>query len=281
MRKASILGIAALTACGFFGKPTESASQPSRPTPRQTEDAAAPTTVVTLTKARPTKLTRVPLVPVPSDSEGLAIYRAAKRYPGAKILVSTKTKRLWFVLRRDTLLSAPVAIGVGKNFEFNGKKYNFSTPRGRRTVVKKEENPVWTVPEWHYFEKAALRGLQVVMVEPKKVYPIADGTWIQMRGLEVGRVNQFGNYWPFTPGIEIIFDGKLFVPPMNSPQRRVPDALGPVKLDMGQGYLIHGTHEYNETSIGQAASHGCVRMRNEDLERLYAMVDPGTPVFIF
>lgn len=281
MRKASILGIAAFAACGFFSRPAESVSQPTRATVRQDEVRAEPTGPVTLTKSSRVKLTRVPRVPVPSDSEGLAVYRAAKRYAGAKILVSTKTKRLWFVLRKDTLLSAPVAIGVGKNFEFNGKKYNFSTPRGRRTVLKKEPNPVWTVPEWHYFEKAVLRGLEVVMVEPKKVYPLADGTWIQMRGLEVGRVNQFGNFWPFTPGIEIIFDGKLYVPPMNSPQRRVPDALGPVKLDMGQGYLIHGTHEYNETTIGQAASHGCVRMRNEDLERLYAMVDTGTPVFIF
>ena len=59
------------------------------------------------------------------------------------------------------------------------------------------------------------------------------------------------------------------------------DALGPYKLDMGDGYLIHGTHIYNEDSIGDAVSHGCVRMENSDLERLYYMVEPGTPVFIF
>lgn len=218
---------------------------------------------------------------LPADSEGIAVYRAAKKYQGAKILVSTESRQLWFVVGKDTLMSAPIAIGIGKNFEWKGKKYRFETPRGRRKVLKKEDNPIWTVPEWHYLEKAAHRGLTPVYIKPGEIYPLDDGTWLEVRDGQVGRVNNFGNFWPFTPGIEIIFDGKIFVPPLSSPQRRVPDALGPVKLDMGNGYLIHGTHEYNEQSIGQAASHGCVRMRNDDVVRLAAMVDPGTPVFIF
>lgn len=218
---------------------------------------------------------------VAADSEGVAVLRAARRYQGAKILVSTKDKWLWFVVGKDTLMSAPVAIGIGKDFQWKGKKYRFETPTGRRKVLKKEDNPIWTVPEWHYLEKAAARGLEPVYVKPGEIYPLDDGTWIEMQNGEVGRVNHFGNFWPFTPGIEIIFDGRIYVPPINSPQRRVPDALGPVKLDMGDGYLIHGTHIYNKETIGTAASHGCVRMHNEDVERLAQMVDPGTPVFIF
>jgi lipoprotein-anchoring transpeptidase ErfK/SrfK len=225
-------------------------------------------------------LTSAP-VTVPADSETTSVSVAAKKYAGAKILVSKKARMLYFVLGKDTLLSAPIAIGVGKDFEYKGKKYHFATPRGQRRVLKKEENPIWLVPDWHYYEKATLKGIEAVHLEPGKVYPLNDGSWIQLRGDQVGRVNLFGNFWPFTPGIEIIFDGKLFIPPMNSAQRRVPDALGPVKLDTGNGYLIHGTHEYTEDSIGQAASHGCVRMRNEDLLRLYRMVEPGTPVIIY
>ncbi len=60
----------------------------------------------------------------------------------------------------------------------------------------------------------------------------------------------------------------------------MPDALGPFKLDMGDGYLIHGTHYYNEESIGEAVSHGCVRMNNDDLTRLYRLVPRGTVVEI-
>lgn len=218
---------------------------------------------------------------MPSDSAGVVVFKAATRYPGAKILVSTEDRWLWLVEGKDTLLSAPVAIGLGTDFEYNGRKYNFSTPRGRRKIIKKEENPIWTVPIWHYYEKAAQRELEAVAIKAGEIYPLADGTWLEVREGQVGRVNQFGNFWPFTPGIEIVFDNKLFIPPEDTPQRRVPEALGPYKLDMGNGYLIHGTHMWNETSIGQAASHGCVRMRNEDVERLYAMVQPGTPVFIF
>ena len=39
---------------------------------------------------------------------------------------------------------------------------------------------------------------------------------------------------------------------------------------------FHGTNEPD--SIGQAASQGCIRMRNEDVERLYKIIPRGTPV---
>jgi lipoprotein-anchoring transpeptidase ErfK/SrfK len=41
---------------------------------------------------------------------------------------------------------------------------------------------------------------------------------------------------------------------------------------------IHGTNEPG--SIGRAASHGCVRVGARDLERLFALVELGTPVSI-
>jgi len=46
-----------------------------------------------------------------------------------------------------------------------------------------------------------------------------------------------------------------------------------------KGYGIHGTDEPN--SIGHAASHGCVRLRNEDIAYLYSIVPVGTPVYIY
>ena len=33
----------------------------------------------------------------------------------------------------------------------------------------------------------------------------------------------------------------------------------------------------NRSDFGHAASHGCVRLRNEDVEKLYDMVPVGTP----
>jgi len=43
-----------------------------------------------------------------------------------------------------------------------------------------------------------------------------------------------------------------------------------------KGYGIHGTNV--PSSIGQAASHGCIRMRRHDLEELFELVTVGTIV---
>jgi lipoprotein-anchoring transpeptidase ErfK/SrfK len=43
-----------------------------------------------------------------------------------------------------------------------------------------------------------------------------------------------------------------------------------------KGYGIHGTNAPD--SIGKAASHGCIRMRQADLEELFELVTVGTPV---
>lgn len=41
---------------------------------------------------------------------------------------------------------------------------------------------------------------------------------------------------------------------------------------------FHGTNQ--EDLIGQAVSHGCVRMRNQDIVALYQQVAEGTPVIV-
>lgn len=42
--------------------------------------------------------------------------------------------------------------------------------------------------------------------------------------------------------------------------------LGPVKMRLGSSILLHGTS--NENTVGQAASHGCMRMYNRDAQTL-------------
>lgn len=39
---------------------------------------------------------------------------------------------------------------------------------------------------------------------------------------------------------------------------------------------VHGTSD--PSSVGTAASHGCIRMHNADIEALFARIDRGTPV---
>ena len=45
-----------------------------------------------------------------------------------------------------------------------------------------------------------------------------------------------------------------------------------------KGYGIHGTNA--PRSIGRAASHGCIRLRNRDMERLFTMLKVGDAVQI-
>ena len=50
-------------------------------------------------------------------------------------------------------------------------------------------------------------------------------------------------------------------------------------IDSFQRYIyIHGTHE--EGLIGKKASHGCIRMFNNDVVTLYEYVKEGTKVYI-
>jgi lipoprotein-anchoring transpeptidase ErfK/SrfK len=46
-----------------------------------------------------------------------------------------------------------------------------------------------------------------------------------------------------------------------------------------KGYGIHGTNV--PSSIGHNASHGCVRMRNQDVEELFGMVGVGDQVELY
>jgi L,D-transpeptidase catalytic domain/Putative peptidoglycan binding domain len=60
-----------------------------------------------------------------------------------------------------------------------------------------------------------------------------------------------------------------------------PGPADPIKarwMGFNGGAGIHGTDEL--TSLGSAASHGCVRMAIPDVEQLYDQVSVGTPVFV-
>jgi len=55
--------------------------------------------------------------------------------------------------------------------------------------------------------------------------------------------------------------------------------MGEFALYLGwQGYAIHGTNR--PYSIGRRDSHGCIRLYPADIETLYKLVQPGTPVTV-
>ncbi|MEO7369038.1 MAG: L,D-transpeptidase, partial [Gemmatimonadaceae bacterium] len=178
---------------------------------------------------------------------------------------------------------APVATGSGKSLVSTsaGKQYKFDTPRGRLTVEAKDINPDWVPPDWHFQEQANKRGLGLAHMERGSVIPQSDGSVVKVSGSEIVRQYADGHQVAMqaTEGHEIVVNGNILIPPYGVNQRRYAGVLGTRRLELGDGYGIHGTNE--PASIGRAASHGCVRMLNEDVEKLYDMVPVGTPVYIY
>lgn len=199
------------------------------------------------------------------------------------IVVSIAENHLWYKRGSEILFEAPVATGSGKSLVSSsaGKQYKFDTPRGRLTVEAKDINPDWVPPDWHFQEQANKRGLGLAHMERGTVIPQSDGSVVKVSGSEIVRQYADGHQVAMqaTEGHEIVVNGNILIPPYGVNQRRYAGVLGTRRLELGDGYGIHGTNE--PASIGHAASHGCVRLRNEDVEKLYDMVPVGTPVYIY
>jgi len=199
------------------------------------------------------------------------------------LVISLEERHLWCRQRGATLFSTEVATGSGITMvkESGASAWKFETPRGRLVVQSKEEAPVWAPPDWHYVEQSRKRGLGLARLEIGQPLAAADGSLITVEGNDVVRVLPDGRrvVLQATDGREIVVDGKVLVPPLGTTQRRYAGVLGTHRLNMGDGYAIHGTNQ--PKTVGRAVSHGCVRLRNEDIAKLYAMVEVGTPVYIY
>jgi hypothetical protein len=67
--------------------------------------------------------------------------------------------------------------------------------------------------------------------------------------------------------------------PRKQSDRLAPEEMGDYAMDLGDGYLIHGT--LYERSLGMSVTHGCVRLGAKDLEAIFKAVKIGTLVYIF
>jgi hypothetical protein len=203
----------------------------------------------------------------------------ADRSSGFRLIVSLQDKRLWAIVGEDTVLSAPVATAKGTSLKYGKRTWTFVTPRGVRTVLRKEADPIWIPPDWLYAEVANEYNLKLRKIERGQPIKLSDGRSLIVRDTIVGVVGKDAKFYELPVDEHIVFDSTLFVPPTGTKNRRVEGELGKYRLDLGEGYLLHGTPD--KESIGFAATHGCVRLRDEDIEWLYTYVPVGTKVYIF
>jgi hypothetical protein len=195
-----------------------------------------------------------------------------------QVVVSLEERRLWVLAGEDTLRSATVAVPSGVTLEYDGRRWRFDMPRGRHQVIGKKADPVWQPPDWHYAEVARDHGLRVRRLAPRGT-TLRDGRRLVVRDSVVGiEPADGGPFEPLPPEEHVVFDGVLFIPPFGTRNRRLEGELGRYALDLGDGFLLHGTRDPD--SIGTASTHGCIRLSDEDVEWLFSHVPVGAPVLV-
>jgi len=213
-------------------------------------------------------------------SNNEAIRSRAARAKGLRLEVNVETHHLYAIDGLDTLRSATVATASDGTLTFGGRSWHFKTPRGVRTVLAKERDPVWTPPEWHYAEVALEYGLRLRYLSRGQKVQVSDGTQLLTKGREVGVIAPGDSQFvPLVLDEHIVFDSTLFIPPAGTKNRTMKGELGHYRLKLGNGIQIHGTPYTN--SIGASVTHGCIRMDDDDIQWMYENVPKGTKVYIY
>lgn len=185
------------------------------------------------------------------------------------ITVSTTENKVY--ARRDGQLVFEAVCSTGSNSTLvtSGGTKVFRTPIGRFRVQSKEENPKWVPPDWHYVEEAQKNGLTLVHLQRGQ----------DIGGLTVSGEDVFDNGVPLPEGKVIVRGGAVVIPPVGTRPRQFPDVLGTHRLNLGDGYALHGTQAVSQ--LGRNVSHGCVRLHNDDIAQLFAMANVGDEVIIY
>ena len=185
------------------------------------------------------------------------------------ITVSTTENKVYARRNGELVFEAVCSTGSNSTLQAGGRTMIFRTPIGRFRVISKETNPLWVPPDWHYIEEANKNGLDVVR--------LSRGDCIADVCASGNRVYAGGG--TVQPGSLIVRGGAVIIPPIGTSARQFPDVLGTHRLNLGDGYALHGTQQVRQ--LGRAVSHGCVRLHNNDIARLYEIAKVGDEVIIY
>jgi L,D-transpeptidase ErfK/SrfK len=67
--------------------------------------------------------------------------------------------------------------------------------------------------------------------------------------------------------------------PKNREERAVANVLGDYAIAFGNGFFIHGT--LYTRLLGTSVTHGCIRLGDDTLKKIYQAVQVGTPIWIY
>jgi lipoprotein-anchoring transpeptidase ErfK/SrfK len=202
----------------------------------------------------------------------------AQKTDPLRLDVSLEQRMVYAIRGNDTVYRAPAAIGSGETLTYNGQSWYFRTPKGTHTVLSKEADPVWRPFDWHYAAAAKALNLQLDTLHANRPERLSDGRILTMYNNRAVYIKQ-GEMYMLPTDEHLIFDGKLFMPSINSENRKIPGELGKYRLGFGNGYFFHGTP--HKESIGSAVTRGCVRLDDEAIEWMYYNVPLGAKITIY
>ena len=185
------------------------------------------------------------------------------------ITVATMENKVYARRNGELVFEAICSTGSNSSLVTAGGTKVFRTPIGRFRIQSKEENPKWVPPDWHYVEQAQKNGMGVVYLQRGQ----------NIGGLTVSGADVLENGYALPGGELIVRGGAVVIPPVGTHAREFPDVLGTHRLNLGDGYALHGTQAVSQ--LGQNVSHGCVRLHNDDIARLFAMANVGDEVIIY
>ncbi len=67
--------------------------------------------------------------------------------------------------------------------------------------------------------------------------------------------------------------------PKDPAKRAMANVLGDYAIAFGDGFFIHGT--LYTRLLGASVTHGCIRVDDNTLKKLYVAAQPGTPIWIY
>jgi lipoprotein-anchoring transpeptidase ErfK/SrfK len=123
-------------------------------------------------------------------------------------------------------------------------------------------------------ESAPTRKL-IVNIPARKLALVVDGKVLKVYPVSVGKKSTPSPSGTFHIASHVVnptytHEGKVVRPGPGNP-------VGTRWMSLGfKGYGVHGTN--HPESIGHAASHGCIRLRNHDAEELFELVQVGDEV---
>ncbi|MCX7760431.1 MAG: L,D-transpeptidase family protein [Hydrogenothermaceae bacterium] len=187
-----------------------------------------------------------------------------------------------YIVENDTTL-----LEISKKFDFGYYELKNANPLIDPFDVRKNQIVIFPYRRIFPYEKINYNNIYINLVEKRLYYPVVIDNKSYVITFPIG----IGTDEAQSPVGEFKISEKRKDPawyPPESIRKEQPDLpkvfppgpdnpLGTRAMRLGNtSFLMHGTNK--EYGIGMKVSHGCIRMYNEDVEKLFEVVDVGTKV---